>query len=287
MEAIFTIIAQDLEVAKKAVEMDKLEVLSYIGNRIMMNFFVTDEVKLMLLGYMVKELGGELRDIKLNKNNAYSEIKSESILYLNDLHEQVRERKIDPKIYWSKFTEMEERLRKIILPDFEASSYDEQGEYSKIFTVKLLDVLISKKQDIQIIQNMIPKYSFELGRNFNEHGGKESLVIYLVFKVLTDYDKYLINKTPSNLPRKGLRKGESRLSEYIDRIYNLKSAMSNLNKLYEESNLIIDDVGRENRMFYLTQEVSLKQQEQEILIPIDAKQKIDEIIMQSLPSGKI
>jgi len=191
MDAIFTIIKQDLEVVKKAIEVDNLEVLQYVGNRIMMNLMVSDEIKLMLLGYMMRELGGELRKIKLNRIDIYPTIKIESISYLNDLQAQIENGNIDPKFYLDKFTEIELKLRKNLLLDIEGSVYDEQAEFAKQFSIKLLDIFNSRKQDLKTIRNLILMSSYELGRNFNQHGGKEALVIYLVFKVLLDYSRYL------------------------------------------------------------------------------------------------
>jgi len=117
MDVIFTIIKQDLEVAKKGIEVDKPEILSFVGNRIMMNLFVADEIKLMLLGYMIRELGGELLNIKINRNDVYLKTKTESISYLNDLQAQIDSGSLDPKIYWNKFSEMEGKLRKNLLPE--------------------------------------------------------------------------------------------------------------------------------------------------------------------------
>jgi hypothetical protein len=71
MDEIFAVIKQDLEVAKKGVDTDYLDILTPVGNRIMMSLLVNDEIKLMLLGYMIKELRNEMRNIKLNHNDAY------------------------------------------------------------------------------------------------------------------------------------------------------------------------------------------------------------------------
>jgi len=272
VDRIFTIIKQDLEVAKKAVENDKIEFLSFASNRIMTNLLVVEDVKLILLGYMIRELAGELSNLKKKRIKDYANIKTESISYLNTLQMQVDLKNIDPKVYLSNFCTIEEKLREYLLNDMEAA-YDLQEEFAKQFSIKFLDITHSKKQDIEI-RSIISRTAFELGRNFNEHGGKEALIIYLVFKVLSDYCSYLTGPIEENNNTERHAESVSKLSDYLDRIYQLKSFTSSFDKLCEESNLIIDDLGRDARILYLARGT----REQEILLSEDARKKIDKII---------
>ena len=75
--------------------------------------------------------------------------------------------------------------------------------------------------------------------------------------------------------------------EYVDTIHELKSNISNLNKLYEESNIIIDNLGRDAKLLYLSlKSVQRSIVEQEIKLPEYAKRKIGETIMQSLQKAE-
>ncbi len=279
MDEIFTIIKQDLEVAKKGIEEDKLEFVSFVGNRIMMNLLVDDSVKLMALGFMIKELGGELRILRQNREELYISIKSESISYLNDLQELISNRTTDPKMYLSRFCDMEENLRRNLVSDIESSTYDRQSEFAKKFCIKLVDLFYSKKQDeIRTTKNMVSKTAFELSRNFNQHGGIEALVIYLVFRAFDDYLNQMISENDQEDRGKEIIKNEPKLLGYFDRIYQLKQFAPSLNQLYDESNLIIEDIGRDARVLYLSRGV----QEKELILPENAKKKIDNIIKQSL-----
>ncbi|WP_286878067.1 hypothetical protein [Methanosaeta sp. UBA458] len=267
--------------AKKAVKENKLEFLSFVGNRIMMNLLVEDHPKLMLLGYMIRELGGELRNLNQTRSKIYSSIKEESIIYLNDLQEQICNRNTNSGIYWNKFYTIEEKLRRFLMNDIEASVYDEQNEFAKIFSMKLAEISYSRRKEENTIINQITKTTFELGRNFNQHGGKEALVIYLVFKSIDDYCKNLIEE-PNQENRRYLLK----VQDYLNKINKLLPIVSNLDKLYEESNLIIDEIGRETRMLYLSRKFP-PMEEKELMLPDDAKKKIDEIVKQSLNINKI
>jgi hypothetical protein len=280
MEPIFTIIKQDLEVAKKAVEEENFDFILFTGNRIIMNLLVKEEIKLMLLGYMIRDLGSELRRIKRNRKDAFIDAKKESITYLTNLETQIANENYESKIYWENYYEIETKLRKYLLSKIEGSIYDEQSEFSKEFTIKILDIFYSKKNDIYTLKDLITNYLFELARNFNEHGGKESLVIYLVFKAYDEYCRYLNNER--DLSNKRRKKIELKIGEYIKNIYELKSSISNMDELYKKSSVIINDLGRNAKICYLSGELPPGTVERELELPEDVKQKIGETIMQSL-----
>lgn len=252
MEAIFTIIGQDLEVAIKAIEVDDYDTVNIVVNRIMMNLFIAEDIKLMLIGYMIRELAGELRVIKTNKNDFYEDSKKETIAYLKDLKSLITDGNRDLKIYWERFIDMEIKLRKSLLSKDEGIIYDEQSDFTKEFSIKLLDTFYSLKKDIHALKNHAPTMAFELGRNFNQHGGREALIIYLVFKAFIDYYSYFFIETEQSLNKNKVKRSEDKLGEYIEEIYDLKSCISDMDVLYIKSNLIIDALGRDVRLYYLS-----------------------------------
>ena len=285
MEAIFTIIGQDLEVATKAAEADDYNTIRIVGNRIMMNLFITEEIKLMLLGYMVRELGAELRAIKANKRASYADSKKESIAYLKDLESLITSGRSDSKIYWEKFIEMEIKSRKFLLDKYDSSVYDDQDEFAKEFSLKLLDTFYSLKKDVHALKNHVIMMTFELSRNFNQHSGKEALIIYLVFKAFMEYYSYYIIEAEHSLSKNRRKKSEEKLTAYVDKIYELKTSISNADELYSKSNNIIDSLGRDVRLNYLSYGVREEKVEQKLELPEDTKQKIGETIMQSLQNA--
>jgi hypothetical protein len=289
MEDIFTIISQDLEVAEKAIEKDDFNLISFAGNRIMMNLLVTDEIELMLLGYMIRDLSGELRFIRANRRDAFDGAKQESIAYIIELEALVADKKSDPKIYWGKFSENEMKIRTHMLSQIESSIYTEQSEFAGEYSTKLLDIFYSVKNSITHSKNlMLAMMPNELSRNFNEHGGTEALVIYLVFKAFYEYYTYFDAERQISKERRGEKLAEAKLVRYIENIYKLKSSLSNINDLYEKSNEIIEVLGREAKKSYLLYKLPSEpaEIEHELELPEEAKQKIGETIMQSLQNRK-
>ncbi len=252
METIFTIIGQDLEVAIKAMEVDDYNVVNIVGNRIMMNLFIEEDIKLMLLRYMISELAGELQIIKTNKSDSYEDSKKETIAYLKDLKILITSENRDSKIYWERFIGVEIKLRKSLLSKDEGIIYDEQSEFTKEFSLKLLDTFYSLKKDIHELKNHASTMAFELGRNFNQHGGREALIIYLVFKAFMDYYSYFSIEKEQSLSKNKVKRSEEKLGEYIEEIYDLKSCISDMDVLYIKSNLIIDALGRDVKLYYLS-----------------------------------
>ncbi|OPZ89083.1 MAG: hypothetical protein BWY74_02875 [Firmicutes bacterium ADurb.Bin419] len=250
--------------AKKAVETDDFDTLSYVSNRIMLNLLVKDELKLMLLGYMIKDLSGELRYLKDNRNDVFSDAKIKAMVYLNDIQTQIVNANVDPKIYWEKYSEFELETRANLNSEIESSIYDDQGDFAKEFSIKLMDIFYSRKNDSHNLKNSIQMTSYELSRNFNQHGGKEALVIHLVFKALNEYYGYLSNeldrldnkKGPSD-NKKIIRRAGIKVLEYIEEIYKLKYCISDLSNLYDSSNIIIDNLGKDAKALYLSSVASI------------------------------
>lgn len=67
-----------------------------------------------------------------------------------------------------------------------------------------------------------------------------------------DYYSYLSIETEQPLNRNKVKRSEDKLAEYIEEIYDLKSCISDMDVLYIKSNLIIDALGRDVRLYYLS-----------------------------------
>jgi len=290
MEAIFTIIGQDLEVAKIAVKAEDFNLINIIGNRIMSNVFIINKNEIMILGWLLKDLGTELRFLKQTKNDELEEIKKYSIAYLDELKSEIARENIDPKTYFEKYLEIESKIRKNLLSKHE-SVYDEQVEFSKYFAIKVLDLLYSNKKMLLFKNNNLSSCAVsEVGRIFNEHGGIEALIIYLVLKAFNDYYLYLYGERFFIEDVGIVTQAETKMNEYIEDIYKLKSIIisGDIDNLYNESNVIIGRLGADYRLYFLIYINSPGMYEQKEIreekleLSPETKQKIGEIITSSL-----
>jgi len=250
----------------------------------MMNLLVTDEIELMLLGHMIRELADELRFIMTNRGDVFDETKTESIAYLRELEALITSENSDSRIYWEKFSENEARVRNHLMSRIESSIYTTQSDFAREYCIKLLDIFYSQKNNIIHSENpMMTMIGLELSRNFNERGGKEALVVYLVIKAFQDYYRYYVIGRKNFRKRNALKPSEDKLGKYIENIYKLKSSLSNTNELYEKSNKIIQALGRDAKISYVSSQLPSEPiAEHELGLPEEAKQRIGETILKSL-----
>ncbi len=185
----------------------------------------------MLLGYMVRDLSLDLRYIKSYRNDAFVDAKTKVITYFKDLEAQIIKENYEPKLYWEKYHEIEDELKKYILSKIEGAIYDDLSDFAREFTIKLLDIFYSKKNGINSITNLAANIFSELSRNFNEHGGRETGVFYIVFKAFAEYCCSLDDEV--NLSNAEKKNNEIKKGEYIKNIYGLKSSISNIEELYK------------------------------------------------------
>jgi hypothetical protein len=292
METVFTIIGQDLGVAKKAVEDNDFNLINIIGNRIMTNVFAADKNEIMIIGWLVKELGSELHLIKQKKDDKLEEIKKYSVAYLNELGLEISRKTVDPKTYWQKFFAMETKIRKNIISNHERSIYDKQAEFSKYFAMNMLYLFYSNKNMLLIENNTLSScVTNELSRNFNEHEGLEALIIYLVLRAFDNYYKYLYFEKFFIKDADAIERGKICLDDYIENIYKLKSliAKGDTDELFKESNKIISKLGVDYRLYYLIYRDYSRiyiqegvQEDEDFELSQETKQKIGGIITASL-----
>lgn len=67
------------------------------------------------------------------------------MVYLNDIQTQIVNANVDPKIYWEKYSEFELETRANLNSEIESSIYDDQGDFAKEFSIKLMDIFYSRK----------------------------------------------------------------------------------------------------------------------------------------------
>lgn len=176
------------------------------------------------------------------------------------------------------------------MSDHEIDVYDEQTEFSRNFTIKVLDFFYSNKDIIFNKRNsLVAVLASELGRIYNEHGGREALITYLVFRSFDSFYRYAAVDLFFQENKDLIRSTESTLNEYIDLIYDLKTNLINQIDSYDAFSEILIKLGidfRKHHLIYGDIEIQAQiEREERLELSPDAKTKIGNIIAESLKQG--
>ncbi len=108
MDTTTNVIRQDLKVAKNAIDDEEFEMVNVIGNRIMSNLLVEDREELMIVGWMLKDLGGELGGIKERKEEGKLEdAKKLAKEHLDELGDMLTTKRTSASDLWDRYFDIE------------------------------------------------------------------------------------------------------------------------------------------------------------------------------------
>ena len=132
MDTTINVIRQDIKVARNAIDGKDFGMVNVIGNRIMSNLLVEDREELMIIGWMLKDLGGELAGIKERKE----ESKLENAIklakeHLDELGDMLTAKRTSASDLWDRYFDIEKKIRKSLLSKLEDEVYKEELEFSK------------------------------------------------------------------------------------------------------------------------------------------------------------
>ena len=286
MDTTINVIRQDLKVARNAIDAEDFGMVNVIGNRIMSNLLVEDREELMIIGWMLKDLSGELRGIKERKE----EEKLDDAIklakkHLDELREMLTAKRTSASDLWDRYFDIEKKIRKDILSKSEADEYKEEHEFSKKAAIMLIEHLHSNRELLLKKNNqLISGVANDLSRIVNGHGGKEAIVVYLVFRALSHYYGYLMYEEGIDGKIEDESRFKSKIDEYIDGIYEMASMIKNgrVEDLYGHSNHILGKLGSEYRKYFINYlEPPRVIVERKIEIPEKAKEKIGDIVSKS------
>jgi len=286
MDITTNVVRQDLKVAKKAIGAKKFGMVNVTGNRIMSNLLVEDRKNLMIIGWMLKDLGGELNTIEEGKDEEKLDraIKSAKD-HIEELGSMLVQKRTSASDLWGRYFDIEKKIRKYLLSDLEDGEYTEGHEFSKKAAIMLIEHLHSNRELLLKRNNqLIPGVTHDLSRIVNEHGGKEAIIVYLVFRALDHYSRYLMYEERVDGKIEDERRFISKIDEYIDEIYAIASMIRNgrIDDLYEHSNHILGKLGSEYRKYFISYlENPNIVVERKIELPEKAKEKIGDIISKS------
>lgn len=289
-DSIFTIINQDLEVASKAINDGDFHFVTIIGNRIMTNLYALNKNELMILGWILRDIGGDLLNISTRNKNVKEKIisnaKKLAIDYLISLQSDITQNSLNSKNIYDKYEETQSEMRKFILSKRERLTYDEESEFSKQFALKIIEVFYTyKDKAFSKNSNLIPIIANELARNYNEHGGREALASYFVFRTFAEFYKYASFEKFENST--GLWDLNSKLSEYLELIDKFRRYLikDDDRAMFETLNEIVVGFGSDFRLYYLYYGELITQgrtREEKVELSPESRQKIGEIIAKSL-----
>jgi hypothetical protein len=286
MDTTINVIRQDIKVARNAIDGKDFGMVNVIGNRIMSNLLVEDREELMIIGWMLKDLGGELAGIKERKE----ESKLENAIklakeHLDELGDMLTAKRTSASDLWDRYFDIEKKIRKSLLSKLEDEVYKEELEFSKKAAIMLLEHFHSNRELLLKKNNqLISGVANDISRVVNDHGGKEATVVFLVFKALDRYCEYLMYEEGDDGKIEDESRFKSKIDGYIDNIYEMASMIRNgrMEDLYEHSNHILGKLGSEYRKFFINYLEPLRVVvERKIEIPEKAKEKIGDIVSKS------
>jgi len=286
MDTTINVIRQDLKVARNAIDAEEFGMVNVIGNRIMSNLLVEDREELMIIGWMLKDLGGELGGIKEGKDKTKLEdAKKLAKEHLDELGDMLMHKRTSASDLWDRYFDIEKKIRKDILSELEADEYKEEHEFSRKAAIMLIEHLHSNRELLLKKNNrLISGVANDLSRVVNEHGGKEAMIVYLVFRALDHYYRYLMYEEGIDGKIEDESRFKSKIDDYIDKVYEMASMIrdAQIDELYEHSNRILGKLGYAYRKYFINYlDISRIVVEREIEIPEKAKEKIRDIVSKS------
>jgi len=286
MDHTTNVIRQDIKVARNAIDEKEFGIVTTIGNRIMSNLLVEGREELMIIGWMLKDLGGELDGIKERKEEEKLEdaIKSAKE-HLDELGNMLMQKRTSASDLWDRYFDIEKKIRKTLLSKLEDDEYKEEHEFSKKATIMLLEHFHSNRELLLKKNNqLIPGVASDLSRIVNEHGGKEAIIVYLVFRALDHYYRYLMYEEGIDGKIEDESRFKSKIDEHSEKVYEMAPMIrdAQIGDLYEHSNRILGKLGSAYREYFINYMIiSRIVVEREIEIPEKAKEKIGDVISKS------
>jgi hypothetical protein len=120
MDTTTNVIRQDLKAARNAIDGKDFGMVNVIGNRIMSNLLVEDREELMIIWWMLKDLGGELGGIEERKEKGQLDdaIKSAKE-HLDELGDMLTTKRTSAYDLWDRYFDIENSG---LFPNYSATS---------------------------------------------------------------------------------------------------------------------------------------------------------------------
>lgn len=286
LSLIIDVLKQDIKVAENAINEKDFGMVGTIGNRIMANL-LADKSKtkeLVLIGWILKEVGGELEVVKRFKDSSKLD---NSTKIAKDTLKQI-ETTLSKKEYsanrlWGIYFDWEKDIREHILSKLEDKTYTKKVEFTREILLVLLDHFLTNK-DLLLKQNaqLTKGILNDLTRVINEHGATETeYMVYIVFKVFDGYFTYTLHSETSFDGKINEENLKSKIDKYIDAIEKISKIYDakELEEMYSEATAIVYELSIEIRKnFHSYYQPHTQVLERKLELPEEAKVKIGDAI---------
>lgn len=289
-DIVLDVIKQDISAALKALDEDDFRFITIMGNRIASNLLIGERKDLMIIGYLLREVGHEFEAVKRRDEKRISECKEHGRKFLKGLQSAIGEEKVSPKI-WDLYYEYENHVRKYIPDKKELSVYKDAPKFTEKTTSMLIKHLEASKELLLKENNrLIGGLLNELTRVINVHGlERRDLVFYLLLQALSGYYEFLLYSETKNGTIENKEEFQNRIYPHVAKIVDLISNFDSdkLEEMYNRANDILGELCYEWRKFFINYidivraRVAYPEIKEEI-IPEEAKKKIGEGIKKAL-----
>lgn len=242
------LVNQDVDIAFKLVEGNKLDVLNVMGNRILQNLFALNNRELMILGLAIKEITSNL--------GAVHGILDETDEGIIDCHEiakvaiqnmKITSNCVEPVKIWNQYINFENNVRTYLINQEERDVYKDDTEFSKEATIFYL-TLLKDEMSFLLERNIQPleRTRSELATLFNTHGGTQAIIAYTCIKALEHTYGFALHGKISD------EELEHLISSNIDKIDGIKSSIQkgDENELLIHANAMVGDVMHDYRKYF-------------------------------------
>lgn len=186
---ISQIIEQDVKAAYSAFKNDDFTDMNIFANRIMSNAILSEDPRLNLVGFFLKEMARIYGPIKARKElSTFSTAKSLGDVYIRSIRLKGTINEL-----WEQYHQFFDRVRRHRLDEYEKQSYKENVEFTR-FVFRWLIEKLSKDRNTLFNENnqFIRGILNEMDRILNLHGGElVDLYAWSLAKALQLYYGYV------------------------------------------------------------------------------------------------
>ncbi len=216
---IISVIEQELDISNELLNNENFNELNIMGNRIMENCLFSNDYRLFLYGFFIKELALTYQKVfSSTEPKAFQSSKVFGVDLIDSLKKNLTN-EINEEFLWEKFHLFNVKMREYLREDFEKKFYKENIEYSKFVVNSLMNFLFENEDVVYMKFNQLFSGIINiLDRIFRAHSGYlEFTLINSYLKMLDRYYDYLLVRyyDGEKIDKENLKKEISKYIKFI------------------------------------------------------------------------